>query len=103
MEECGWKSSRRAQQVIKFIEVKAALPPKSEQIVRTERVARALSSVPEAVTIIEIRNGRQVFENAGVQPLFLNQDRQSITPLRRACFRSGEVRVNPFDETDRKL
>ena len=71
MEECGWKSSRRAQQVIKFIEVKAALPPKSEPLVRTERVARALSSVPEAVTIIEIRPFKRL---PGVQPVFLNQD-----------------------------
>ena len=58
MEQCGWKSEA-AQQVIKFIEVKAALPSKSEPLVRTEWVARALSSVPEAMTIIEIRPYRK--------------------------------------------
>ena len=69
-----------------------------------------------AVSIIEIRpfrNGRQVFEAAGVQPVFLNQRDAIDYATGRACFRSGAIRVLaldlaitriiPFSEADRKL
>jgi hypothetical protein len=69
-----------------------------------------------AVTIIEIRpvrNGWQVYENPGVQPVFLNQEQAIDYAIGRACFRSGEirildssgavVRIIPFSETDRRL
>jgi hypothetical protein len=42
------------------------------------------------MTIIEIRpfrNGWQVFESAGVEPVFLNQERAIDYTTRRACFR----------------
>jgi hypothetical protein len=68
------------------------------------------------VTIIEIRsfrNGWQVYEAAGVQPVFLNQEQAINYATGRACFRSGEIRILdssgnvertiPFNETDRKL
>ena len=68
------------------------------------------------MTIIEIkphRNGWQVYEAAGVQPVFLNQEQAINHATGRACFRSGEIRildstgnvdrVIPFNETDRKL
>jgi hypothetical protein len=45
------------------------------------------------VTIIEIRpfrNGWQVYEGAGVQPVFLNQESAITYATNRACFRSGE-------------
>jgi hypothetical protein len=69
-----------------------------------------------AVTIIEVRpfrNGWQVYESAGVQPVFLSQRQAIDYATCRACFRSGEIRILdsngtveriiPFDETDRKL
>jgi hypothetical protein len=59
------------------------------------------------------RNGWQVFECAGVQPVFLNQEDAISYATGRACFRSGEIRildsggnverVIPFDDTNRKL
>jgi hypothetical protein len=68
------------------------------------------------VTIIEIRpfrNGRQVYECAGVQPVFLNKEQAIDYAICRACFRCGEIRildssgavmrVIPFNETDRRL
>jgi hypothetical protein len=68
------------------------------------------------VTIIEIRphrNGWQVYESAGVQPVFLNQEDAIDYARDRACFRSGEIRVLDsagniertiaFSEADRKL
>lgn len=68
------------------------------------------------VTIIEIRpfrNGWQVYEAPGVQPVFLSQEQAIDYATCRACFRSGEIRildstgsvepVIPFDETNRKL
>jgi hypothetical protein len=68
------------------------------------------------VTIIEIkrfRNGWQVYESAGVQPVFLSQQQAIDYATYRACFRSGEIcilksngaveRVIIFDEADRKL
>jgi hypothetical protein len=68
------------------------------------------------VTVIEIRpfrNRWQVYESAGVQPVFLNQEQAIDYATGRACFRSGEIRVLdssgnveriiPFSETDRRL
>jgi hypothetical protein len=68
------------------------------------------------VTIIEIkpfRNGWQVYESAGVQPVFLSQQQAIDYAICRACFRSGEIRILdstgvvtgiiPFNETDRRL
>jgi hypothetical protein len=48
------------------------------------------------MTIIEIRpfrNGWQVYESAGVQPVFLNQEQAISYAKGRACFRSGEIRI----------
>ena len=69
-----------------------------------------------AVTIIEIRpfrNGWQVYEAMGVQPVFLSKEQAIEYATCRACFRSGEIRILnstaaviriiPFDETDRRL
>jgi hypothetical protein len=66
------------------------------------------------VTIIEIRpfrNAWQVYEAAGVQPLFLTKEQAIGYAQSRACFRSGEIRildpngsvecVIPFADTDR--
>ena len=68
------------------------------------------------ITIIEIRphrNGWQVYESPGVQPVFLSQEQAINYAQDRACFRSGEIRVLnsngaverviPFSEADRKL
>ncbi len=68
------------------------------------------------MTVIEIRpfrNGWQVYESPGVQPVFLNQEDAIDYATGRACFRSGEIRVLdssgavarmiPFDDVDRKL
>jgi hypothetical protein len=68
------------------------------------------------VTIIEIRpfrNGWQVYETPGVQPVFFNQEQAITYAEGRACFRSGEIRILdsngavertiPFTEADRKL
>jgi hypothetical protein len=68
------------------------------------------------VTIIEIRpfrNGWQVYEAPGVQPVFLDQEQASDYATCRACFRSGEIRILdsngavertiPFNEANRKL
>jgi hypothetical protein len=70
----------------------------------------------KSMTIIEIRpcrNGWQVYESAGVQPVFLDQEQAIDYAPGRACFRSGEIRVLksnggvesiiPFNETDRRL
>ena len=69
-----------------------------------------------SVTIIEIRpfrNGWQVFESAGVQPVFLSQEQAIDYAKARVCFRSGKIRILdssgavtriiPFSEADRKL
>jgi hypothetical protein len=66
--------------------------------------------------VIEIRpfrNGWQVYESAGVQPVFLNQQDAIDYATGRACFRTGEIRILdsngavertiPFTEADRKL
>ncbi len=48
------------------------------------------------MTVIEIRpfrNGWQVYESAGVQPVFLNQQDAIDYATGRACCRSGEIRV----------
>jgi hypothetical protein len=48
------------------------------------------------MTIIEIRpfrNGWQVYEAPGVQPVFLNQEQAIDYATWRARFRSGEIRV----------
>jgi len=68
------------------------------------------------VTVIEIRpfrNGWQVYESAGVQPVFLDQEQAIDYATGRACFRSGEIRILdcdgavariiPFTDTDRRL
>jgi hypothetical protein len=68
------------------------------------------------VTVIEIRpfrNGWQVYERVGVQPVFLNQEDAISYAEGRACFRSGEIRIFkangiveriiPFYETDGRL
>ena len=68
------------------------------------------------MTIIEIRpfrNGWQVYEAPGVQPVFLTQEQAIGYAQDRACFRSGEIRILNstgsvervilFDETNRKL
>ena len=68
------------------------------------------------MAIIEIRqyrNGWEVYESAGVQPVFLNQEDAISYATGRACFRSGEIRVLdssgaitriiPFNEAERKL
>jgi hypothetical protein len=68
------------------------------------------------VTIIEIRpyrNGWQVYEAPGVQPVFLTQEQAIDYAQSRACFRSGEIRILDwsgnvertihFSEADRKL
>jgi hypothetical protein len=68
------------------------------------------------MTVIEVkpyRNGWEVFEAPGVQPVFLDKDDAIDYAQQRACFRSGKIRildsggnverVIPFDETKRKL
>jgi hypothetical protein len=48
------------------------------------------------MTVIQIRpyrNGWQVYEDSGVQPVFLNQEQAIDYATGRACFRSGEIRV----------
>ncbi len=68
------------------------------------------------MTVIEIRpyrNGWQVYESPGVEPVFLNQEDAIDYATGRAWFRSGEIRVLnsngaverviPFSEADRKL
>jgi hypothetical protein len=68
------------------------------------------------MTIIDIRpyrNGWQVYECPGVQPVFLSQEQAIDYATCRACFRSGEIRILnsnstveriiPFNETDRTL
>jgi hypothetical protein len=68
------------------------------------------------VTVIEIRpfrNGWQVFEAPGVEPVFLNQEQAIDYARGRACFRYGEIRIVnsggaveriiSFDEQGRKL
>jgi hypothetical protein len=56
------------------------------------------------ITIIEIRpfrNGWQVYESVGVQPVFLDQEQAIDYPTCRACFRSGEIRVSGFKRRGR--
>jgi hypothetical protein len=68
------------------------------------------------MTIIEIRpfrNGWQVYEAPGVEPVFLSQGQAIDYATCRACFRAGEIRILkpngtvehiiPFNETARKL
>jgi hypothetical protein len=68
------------------------------------------------MTIIEIRpyrNGWQVYEAPGVQPVFLSQEHAIHYATCRACFRSGEIRILdsagavtriiPFNETESKI
>jgi hypothetical protein len=68
------------------------------------------------MTIIEIRpfrNGWQVYEAPGVQPVFLTREQAITYAQGRACFRNGEIRILdssgavtriiPFSEADRKL
>jgi len=70
----------------------------------------------KSMTIIEVRpfrNGWQVYEAPGIQPVFLSQEQAVDYATCRACFRSGEIRILKsngavervivFDETDRKL
>jgi hypothetical protein len=68
------------------------------------------------MTVIEVRpfrNGWQVYEAPGVQPVFLSQAQAIDYATCRACFRRGEIRlldsngavtrIIPFDERDRAL
>jgi hypothetical protein len=68
------------------------------------------------MTIIEIRpfrNGWQVFEAPGVQPVFLTKEQAMSYAQNRASFRSGQIRIldsagKPeetisFDDVGRKL
>jgi hypothetical protein len=68
------------------------------------------------VTVIEIRrfrNGWQVYEAPGVQPVFLTKEQAISYVQESAWFRSGEIRIVDshkaveriisFDETDRRL
>ena len=68
------------------------------------------------MTIIEVRpfrNGWQVYEAPGVQPVFLSREQAIDYATCRACFRSGEIRILdatgrlertiPFNEADRML
>jgi hypothetical protein len=68
------------------------------------------------MTIIEVRpfrNGWQVYEAPGVQPVFLSQQQAIDYATCRACFRTGEIRILDstgevertiaFSEADRKL
>jgi len=69
-----------------------------------------------AVTIIEIRrfrDGWQVYEAPGVQPVFLKKEEAIDYATCRACFGTGEIRVLdstgmverviPFNDADRML
>jgi hypothetical protein len=54
-----------------------------------------------------------VYESAGVEPVFLNQEQAIDYAKARVCFRSGKIRILdssgaltrtiPFSEADRKL
>jgi hypothetical protein len=68
------------------------------------------------MTIIKIkpfRNGWEVYEAPGVQPVFLSKEQAIDYATGRACFRRGEIRILdsngsveriiPFDGTDRRL
>ena len=68
------------------------------------------------MTIIEIRpfrNGWQIYQAPGVQPVFLSREQAIDYATCRACFRSGEIRILdstgsverliPFNEMNRKL
>ena len=68
------------------------------------------------MTVIEIRpfrNGWQVYESAGVQPVFLNQDQAidyhvavpafALVKIRVLDFSGTGERIIPFDETGREL
>ena len=70
----------------------------------------------QPATIIEIRpyrNGWQVYEAPGVEPVFLEKDQAIRYAENRASFRSGEIRILDstggiertisFNEADRKL
>jgi hypothetical protein len=83
---------------------------------RTVTLFRGRKQANLPMTVIEIRpyrNGWEVFENRGVQPVFLNQVDAIDYATGRACFRFGEIRildssgaitrVIPFSETDRRL
>jgi hypothetical protein len=57
-----------------------------------------------SVTISEIRpfrNGWQVYESAGVQPVFLGQEQAIDYAIARACFRAGEIRILDFKRRSR--
>jgi hypothetical protein len=52
------------------------------------------------VSIIEVRrfrNGWQVFEAPGVEPVFLSQGQAIGYAETRVCYRSGEIRVLDSD------
>jgi hypothetical protein len=65
------------------------------------------------VEIRSFRNGWQVYESPGVQPVFLTKEQAIDYAENRACFRSGEIRIfDPngltqriisFNDTDRRL
>ena len=83
---------------------------------RTAKLGSSKTQRALDVTIIEIRpfrNGWQVSECVGVQPVFLSQEQAIDYAICRACFRSGEIRmlksngtverIIPFNDVDRKL
>jgi len=45
------------------------------------------------IKIRPFRNGWEVYESAGVQPVFLDQDDAISYAQGRACFRTGEIRI----------
>ena len=68
------------------------------------------------MTVIEIRpfrNGWQVIEAPGVQPIFLTKEQAISYAQNRASFRCGEIRILdstgvidytiPFNDADRKI
>jgi len=84
--------------------------------VQANRYRRLLQNAIYAVKIIEIRpyrNGWQVCEAPGAQPVFLSQEQAIDYAQDRACFRSGEIRILDstgkvertitFNETERKM
>jgi hypothetical protein len=75
-----------------------------------QKTQRASTWTP--IEIRPFRNGWQVYETAGVQPVFLNQEDAVDYATGRAWFRSGEIRSLdsgnverriPFSDVDRKL
>jgi len=74
---------------------------------------KARVSLQSIIEIRPFRNGWQVFEAPGVQPVFLAQQDAINFATSRVCFRSGEIRllksnceverIIPFNEVHRRL